>query len=233
MSEKAYSTGVRSDFPDAEIPDAAMFTIDRDTAYKIAAAAATVRDNNWHLVEWFDYRVQWCDVRKAEDAKETASDNSYSVDATRLVVFGQEFCFAGYLKHTDIEVRTDRLSIADLTRELAVGPPADPSANDKIPAGSEGKLMTLDGIEIVATLDVIPGHARLNGATRNADGSLEIHYAGDTEAFWDDQKIEQNALGELLFVDDSGTAYPASQVIVVPEGFDPDDDEEEDADTNA
>lgn len=94
-------------------------------------------------------------------------------------------------------------------------PPAVLSvANDEVPVGEEGRLVTLDGEEIIGTLERVPGTANIGSASRNSDGSINIEHGGETDIDWNEQKtVKIN--GERLFVTASGDTVTESQVKVV------------------
>lgn len=94
-------------------------------------------------------------------------------------------------------------------------PPATLSAdNDEVPVGEEGRLVTLDGEEIIGTLERVPGTANIGSASRNDDGSINIEHGGETDIDWNEQKtVKIN--GERLFVTASGDTVTESQVKVV------------------
>ena len=68
------------------------------------------------------------------------------------------------------------------------------------------KLCAPDGTLITATRELIPGTCDLNpygDITRNADGTLDFEWCGETEIDWDGQEtVEEN--GERIFIDENG-----------------------------
>lgn len=88
---------------------------------------------------------------------------------------------------------------------------------DLVAAGQTGELQTVDGREVIGTSEVLTGCARIHGATRNPDGSLDLDWAGDTEIDWNAQKT-RHRYGERLFVTDDGDEVPESQVRLVRAG---------------
>ncbi|CAM5530074.1 hypothetical protein TMEC54S_00244 [Thauera mechernichensis] len=98
-----YQTTVRTDADYADIPKAAAFIIDRESAQSILRLSALIKANGLHCLELFDYRVDW-DWGDAEG----------STEAETLVVFAEEFCFSAMVKHTNVEIRTEQKRCADL-----------------------------------------------------------------------------------------------------------------------
>lgn len=85
-------------------------------------------------------------------------------------------------------------------------------------------------IEIIGTLDLVPGRANLNGATRLPDGTLDIDWAGETTMFWDDQKTVQRRIDdghplENIYLDEDGNEYLESELELI-DGNEPEEDEE-------
>lgn len=72
---------------------------------------------------------------------------------------------------------------------------------------------------ITGTLDLVPGRAVLNGATRLPDGTLDIEWYGETEMFWDDQKTVQRN-GQDVYLDDDGNEYLESEIEVIEDDDD-------------
>jgi hypothetical protein len=99
--------------------------------------------------------------------------------------------------------------------------------HDKVKVGEKGEMRTRDGRPIAGTFDLVPGRAEGSLATRNPDGTLNVHHAGGTEVFWDDQKTQIRE-GEQLFLDEDGEIVRESEIILVEEGAPFDDEEDED-----
>lgn len=105
-----FESEVRTDSDYDELPIKATFEIDAATATEIRKLAGIVTANGLHKVEKFDYRTVWLN----EDGERQR------VDADSLNVTDIDFWFSAYLKHTDVEVCTNRYRIADLApRTLA------------------------------------------------------------------------------------------------------------------
>ena len=102
---------------------------------------------------------------------------------------------------------------------------------DEIPRGVKGKLVTLDGEEIVSTVERLIGTVGIDSVSRKDDGSLAITYDGNgTSVDWDGQTALTNSAGEPLYETESGERYALSQLKVVAEGYNADDDEDDNED---
>lgn len=94
-----FTSEVRTDdfFAD-DIPEEVTFEIDKDTTDYIHRLAKIVSLNGLYKVTLFDYRVEW----------------GTGTDCDQLNVSADEFWFSAYLKHTSIELFTERYKITDL-----------------------------------------------------------------------------------------------------------------------
>lgn len=116
----------------------------------------------------------------------------------------------------------------DLIEFETPAPSAWAPTRDEVPRGVKGKLVTLDGEEIIATVERLIGTVGIDSVSRNDDGTLSITYDGNgTSVDWDGQKALTNSAGEPLFQTESGERYALSQVKVVAEGSNTDDDIED------
>lgn len=104
-----YQTQVRTDTDYADIPQGAAYSIDLEKAQTIIRLSNLVKANNLHCVEQFDYAVDW-----------DWGDNDGRTEAETLVVFSNEFCFAALVKHTNVDIRTERRPIADLAEHYGL-----------------------------------------------------------------------------------------------------------------
>ena len=86
------------------------------------------------------------------------------------------------------------------------------SATDYAPIA--GVLVRRDepDIEVVATLDTIPAHARIAGAELQPDGRLQLHYVGETLVQWNDQATVRTRNGGREFVDIRGDIVPETDI---------------------
>lgn len=89
-----------------------------------------------------------------------------------------------------------------------------------------GRLVTLDGRPIAGTYEVMHGMAGITTAKRNPNGTLSFDYEGGTDVYWNGQKTVRSSLGETVFVDEDGQVVNESQVKLVPENWNGDDEEE-------
>lgn len=117
MPAKDYSTAVRTDSGYDAIPSKVSFSIDELTARSIVALARVVKENDLYKVERFDYRASWLELnheRRGELMGEGATPDEVSTGAEILNVSESEFWFGAYLKHTNVEVLSERMPIAEL-----------------------------------------------------------------------------------------------------------------------
>lgn len=94
-----FTSEIRTDdfFAD-DIPEEVTFEIDKELANRIRELAEVVKANNLYKVVFFDYRAEW----------------GTQTDCDQLNVSEDEFWFSTYLKHTCIELFTERYKITDL-----------------------------------------------------------------------------------------------------------------------
>lgn len=84
------------------------------------------------------------------------------------------------------------------------------------------KAFAPTGVEIVGTLEMIPGTAIASDFARNPDGSISVEYDGGTDVDWDGQAtVTRN--GKKVYVDDSGGEWTEDQLVL---GADEDEGEE-------
>lgn len=73
------------------------------------------------------------------------------------------------------------------------------------------QLYAPNGRRIIATKDWIPGNALIASVTRETDGTLDIHWEGETKLCWDGQYTEQ--LGDKrIFLDDDANEWCEDQL---------------------
>lgn len=104
-----FKSEVCTDTDYAEIPVSATFDIDVKTAKDIVRLSRLVKHHQLHCIEKFDYRVLW-----------GGEEDDGGVNGERLVVFGDEFCFSAWVKHTNVEIYTERYSIDALAQEYGL-----------------------------------------------------------------------------------------------------------------
>ena len=104
-----YETTVRTDADYADIPEGAAFSIDLSDAQEIIRLAGLVKANGLHCLEKFDYRVGW-----------DWGEDEGGTEAETLVVFPDAFCFAALVKHTNVEIRTEKQSIVALAHHFGL-----------------------------------------------------------------------------------------------------------------
>ncbi|MDI9689731.1 hypothetical protein [Burkholderia cenocepacia] len=125
--EKHYRTDVRSDSDYDELPEVVAFSVDEATARGIVRLSALVTANGLYKVEKFDYRASYFrrDPEKGpsegpEAAEVDDGDNDVRTDADCLNVSETEFWFSAYLKHTDVEILSERKRISELVEFFGI-----------------------------------------------------------------------------------------------------------------
>jgi hypothetical protein len=73
------------------------------------------------------------------------------------------------------------------------------------------KAYSPNGDEIIGTLELIFGVAKINGATKDEHDGIQIDYAGDTEILWDSQQTEE-INGERIYVCEAGKEWKESEI---------------------
>ena len=126
MHEKQYRTEVRTDSDYDEIPGAVEFVIDEATAREIVRLAVLIKANGLYKIEKFDYRAAWIDSPDSEHPE------NIRVDAGALNVSETEFWFSTYIKHTDVQILSERQRIGDLMDFFGLNAEAGTSAGDKL-----------------------------------------------------------------------------------------------------
>jgi hypothetical protein len=122
---KTFRTDVDSDDNDYnDIPAVVEFTIDELTAAEITRLAGIVKANDLFKVVKFDCRAKYLKYdpeQDPDDANLAGKENDVRTEADVLNVSNTEFWFSGYIKHTDIEVLSERQCIEDLAKHFALG----------------------------------------------------------------------------------------------------------------
>ncbi|ABM96888.1 hypothetical protein Mpe_B0109 (plasmid) [Methylibium petroleiphilum PM1] len=98
-------------------PRVVVFSIDLETAKKIVKLAALAEANDLHRIESFDYRAQFLQFdpeAEPEEVERVGDENEIRTECDLLAVGKKDFTFSAYIKHTDIEIRSEGCSIADL-----------------------------------------------------------------------------------------------------------------------
>ncbi len=153
---KNYRTEVRTDSDYDEIPAVAVFTIEEATAQRILKLSALVKDNGLYKVEEFDYRTEF--LKSAGD-DEIDDDDQASTEADCLNVSEREFWFSAIIKHTNVEIVTDRQSIADLATHFGLASEATEEAGRTAPVLNEcfEGYLSFDGVRIETSFEVPTG----------------------------------------------------------------------------
>ena len=127
QDDKLFRTEVSSSDEYAVLPAVAEFSIDVSTAREILRLSAVVKAHGLYKVEKFDYRASYFrrDPEKGPsegpDAAEVDDgDNDVRTDADCLNVSETEFWFSAYLKHTDVEILSERKRISELVEFFGI-----------------------------------------------------------------------------------------------------------------
>lgn len=98
-------------------PSAATFTMDATFARVVLNLSVMVGENDIDKVVKICHRAQFLQfdpVQGKEDAEEAGEENHIRTECDVLVVEKEEFYFSACIKHTDINVATERQSISEL-----------------------------------------------------------------------------------------------------------------------
>jgi hypothetical protein len=124
VNPKVFRTEVRCVSDNCnEVPTIVMFEIDEATAAEIVWLAAIVGANDLYKVERSDYRaiyLRYDPEQDPEEAKLAGEDNELRTEADVLNVSDNEFWFSAYIRHTDIEIRSEQHCIDDLVEHFAL-----------------------------------------------------------------------------------------------------------------
>jgi hypothetical protein len=72
-------------------------------------------------------------------------------------------------------------------------------------------------IAITGTLDQVPAVAVVEGAGLDADGRIEVEFAGGSNVDWDSQTTVCRG-GERIFIDENGEEVPETEVVLRSDG---------------
>lgn len=124
-----------------------------------------------------------------------------------------------------LEASTSTAQVKDPSPETAQSlTPKYPLVNegqfDFTVRGETARVMSPHFEELTGTYERLYGEAEIASATRHAEGGgLTKEYNGSTEVFWNEQRTVKAPDGSDTWLDESGTEYPESQIILVPEHF--------------
>lgn len=99
-----------------------------------------MKAHDLHKVENFDWRARYFshEVEESLDRSDTRNDDdTVRTEADTLNVSDTSFCFSAYLKHTDIEIRSEWVLIDDLVEHFNLVPDAEGTGPKVV---SSGKL---------------------------------------------------------------------------------------------
>ena len=120
---KTYRTEVHSDSDYDDIPTLVEFSIDEATAKEIIQLAGLVKARGLYKVDKFDRRATYLRYDPDQDPESAAAageDNDVRIEADVLSVSDTDFWFSAYVKHTDVEVRTERQRIDELAAHFGL-----------------------------------------------------------------------------------------------------------------
>lgn len=118
-----FHTEVRTDSDYDEIPEAVTFEIDVATAREIARLAIWVKTNQVYKIEKFDARARYYRYDPASNSDQAIAageENDVRTDADCLNVSENDFWFSAYIKHTDVEILSERKRIWELLEHLDI-----------------------------------------------------------------------------------------------------------------
>jgi hypothetical protein len=130
MEDKMYRAAVRTDSDYDDIPSLALFAMREDDARTVAGLSMLVREHALHKVERFDYRAHFYRYDPEQgpaDAEEAGEENEARTECDCLNVSDTEFWYSAYLKHTAVEVLTERQPIADLLAHFGLATVPSPT----------------------------------------------------------------------------------------------------------
>lgn len=119
---------------DATLPEIAVYVIDEEAALQIVNLAKLVKEHGLFKVEKFDYRVTYY----KNDKESLRIEDEVSLGSDTLNVSADDFWFAGFLKHTNIEVLTEPVSIKNLVEQFGLTVVSDNFAADLDAAAAPG-----------------------------------------------------------------------------------------------
>lgn len=140
---KNYRSDVRSDSDADNLPEVAVFEVDEALAKEIVRLAALVAANKLYQVQQFDYRVDYFRFSDPEDASTEEEREPMRTDADILHVSETQFWFSATLKHSSIDVRTERLSISELMESFNLTP-----ASSKVDDESKKFVRQVAGLDM-------------------------------------------------------------------------------------
>lgn len=110
---RPYELSVRSEGDSVGVPTLARFHILEVDAEKIIHLSQVVQENGLYKVEKFDYRTSWLHGDASDEELVEVSS-----DLDLLNVSANDFWFTAAMKHTDVEVTTERKPISELREWL-------------------------------------------------------------------------------------------------------------------
>ncbi len=116
-------------------PGGIALVIDDDLVANIRHLGEIVKQNGLYRVETFDSHPTWLDGSpEGHDRLETIPESECRVECVTLNVGDDRFWYEGFIKHTDLIIKSDEILIADLSK--------DPSTTEKNAHGEEERSGT-------------------------------------------------------------------------------------------
>ena len=179
MESMHYLTAVNSDHDIDGMPQCARFRISEALARKIVHLATVAISNGLYKVELFDCTADFLD-EEPDESDENGTDVTLSdTESETLNVSGNEFWFAGFLKHSDLEFNTEWQQIEDLALHFGIPFDRNPNPTPE-PATPDVKNPYTLFVERVADLHIWD-HDQENGNPYEeldeppSDGYLDSH----------------------------------------------------------
>jgi hypothetical protein len=188
--QKDYRSEVRSDDEYADVPQVAVFQVNESLAKEIVRLANLVELNELYKVEKFDCRATYFkhdSETDPEDAIEAGEENEVITDTDTINVSENEFWYSTYLKHTNIEISTERQSIAELVEHFKIVPPSEVIMETKVSQVSDRDL--LDSLFSYLTRNYADD--QWDGSTKEMLQEIAAHL-GEQPLVFEDEEEEAN-----------------------------------------
>lgn len=131
-------------------PSVAVFEVDVELARQIVSLAQLAQSNDLARVERSDYRadfLRYDPETSPEEAADAGEENSVRTECDYLVVTHDEFFFQALVKHSDVRVETQAMSVADLAEHF------------RLPYGEEAQYAVLQS-QVSAALPGSDGYEK-------------------------------------------------------------------------
>lgn len=153
---KTYLVDVFSDCEYVNLPAKAEFSMSIADAEWVIGLSRTVKENRAHMIELFDFRVNYLSYTPSDDddSTEASKGNRINTEVDCLCVGENAFWFSCYLKHGDAQIKTAQCSIGDLAAYFGLQIDSMPTTNG-------------NGVSIPDAVDVQAKHERSHSSNRN------------------------------------------------------------------